>query len=242
MTASPAWRARYSSTANSRAVRATGTPARATSCVAGSTTRSPTSQAHGPLRGRAAHERAQPRQQLAEVERLGQVVVGADVEAADAVADLAARGEHEDRRPAVALAQRAADLEAVAAREHHVEDDGVVLPHRGLHERGVAVAGHVDRVALVAQPALDGPRQLRVVLDEQQPHVAPSRSATAERHQLGPLVTALQRRFLHLADPLHVPLRVEHAGLERRPFLGHQGAVLEGPEGDADRRRARRRS
>ena len=121
----------------------------------------------------AAHERAQPRKQLAEVEGLGQVVVGADVEAADAVADLSARGEHEDRRPALALAQRAADLEAVAAGEHHVEDDGVVVPHRRLHQRGVAVADDVDGVALVAQPAPDGTRQLRVVLDEQQPHVAP---------------------------------------------------------------------
>jgi hypothetical protein len=130
-------------------------------------------QAHRPLRGSAAHQRAQPGQQLAEVEGLDQVVVGADVEAADAVVQLSARGEHEDRRPAVALAQHAADLEAVAVGQHHVQDDAVVVPHGCLRQRAVAVADHVDGVALVAQPTADGPRQLRVVLDEQQPHVAP---------------------------------------------------------------------
>src|SRR6266511_1313240 len=89
--ASPALRARNSRTANSRAVSVTGTPALVTAWVAGSTTRSPTSRRGG---------------------RCG----GAGVEAADAIADLAAGGEHEHGRPAAALAQGAADLEAVAHR------------------------------------------------------------------------------------------------------------------------------
>ena len=49
----PAWRARYSRTANSRAVSAMGTPARATACVDGSTTRSPTSRRTGRCAGAA---------------------------------------------------------------------------------------------------------------------------------------------------------------------------------------------
>src|SRR3954452_12605746 len=47
------------------------------------------------LGGPAADQRAYAREQLPEVERLGQVVVGAGVEPADAIADPDARGEHE---------------------------------------------------------------------------------------------------------------------------------------------------
>src|SRR3954452_7423257 len=118
--ACPACRARYSSTANSRAVRGTGTPARDTSCVEGFDDQVADLQANGPRARGAAHERAQPRQQLAEVEGLAQVVVGGDIQAPNAVAHLAAAGEHEPQRPAVALAQRGADVEDVALGEHHV--------------------------------------------------------------------------------------------------------------------------
>ena len=75
----------------------------------------------------AADQRAQPRQQLAEVERLDQIVVGAAVEPLDARLDRVARGQHQDRHGAARLANRAADREAVAPRQHHVEDDGVVV-------------------------------------------------------------------------------------------------------------------
>ena len=174
MTTSPAWRARYSSTANSRAVSSTGAPARVTARVGGSTTQVADAQhAAGRSDGARRTQRPQPREQLAEVERLDEVVVGAGVEAADAVATSVARGEHEDRRPALALAQRAADREAVAARQHHVEDDRVVVPHRAPAAAGVAVDRHVDGVALVAQPALQRPDELRVVLDDEQPHLSP---------------------------------------------------------------------
>ena len=70
---------------------------------------------HGrPLDVAAAHERAQPREELGERERLRQVVVRARVEAGDPVLDRVARGEHQHGRPDPGLAQRAARLEAVA--------------------------------------------------------------------------------------------------------------------------------
>ena len=45
----------------------------------------------------AADQRAQPGEQLAEVERLDQVIVGAAVEPFDARLDRVARGQHQDR-------------------------------------------------------------------------------------------------------------------------------------------------
>src|SRR5919204_2491975 len=64
----------------------------------------------------APQERLQAGEQLARLERLWQIVVGADLEADDAVHRLAARREHEHRQ-LPARAQPAADLEAVDVRE-----------------------------------------------------------------------------------------------------------------------------
>ena len=74
----------------------------------------------------AAHVRADPREQLARRERLGDVVVGADLEAEHAIGFFAARGHHDDRH-VDARAQLAADLDAVAAGQHQIEHDAVVL-------------------------------------------------------------------------------------------------------------------
>ena len=62
----------------------------------------------------AAHHALEARAQLARVERLGDVVVGADLEADDAVDDVAGAGDHDDA-DVVALAQVAREREAVLA-------------------------------------------------------------------------------------------------------------------------------
>src|SRR5262249_23379961 len=59
------------------------------------------------------------------IERLGQVVVGADLEADDAVDVLNLGGQHDDRRHVVGGAQTTADRQAVFARQHEVEHDQV---------------------------------------------------------------------------------------------------------------------
>ena len=74
----------------------------------------------------APGQRLQPRQQFQERERLDQVVVGAVVQAADAVLDAVARGQHDDRRLAHA-AQGPQHREAVHARQHRVQHDHVVI-------------------------------------------------------------------------------------------------------------------
>ena len=74
----------------------------------------------------APQDRAHAREQLAGVEGLRHVIVGADVEAGDAVRVLAARREHDDG-DVVSSADAAAHLEAVDARKHDVEEDDVCL-------------------------------------------------------------------------------------------------------------------
>ena len=66
----------------------------------------------------AAHQLAQP-------ERLGQVVVGAELEADDLVDLVVAGGQDEDGHLRAGRAEPAEDLEAVHARQAHVEHDEV---------------------------------------------------------------------------------------------------------------------
>ena len=67
----------------------------------------------GERRPHPAQHRADAGDQLARAERLGHIIVGAGLEAADPVALLAARGEHDDRHIGGlrAAAQPAANLE-----------------------------------------------------------------------------------------------------------------------------------
>ena len=71
------------------------------------------------------------------------------------------------------------------AGQQHVEDDRVVLVDGSLEQRPLTVLGHVYGKALVAQPAGDGPRELRVVLDEQQSH-QPRENSTRSALSRGP--------------------------------------------------------
>ena len=82
----------------------------------------------------AAQHRPDPRDHLAGAEGLDHVVVGAQLEADDAVHLGAARGQHHDRHVG-APAQLAADVAAVAVGEAEVENDQVGLGLGGQLQR-----------------------------------------------------------------------------------------------------------
>ena len=110
---------------------------------------------------------AHARQQLGEAERLGDVVVGARVEAADGVHLAVLRGEEHDRDGRAALAHALADLEAVDAGQPDVEDQQVVLAvHAG--RDGVRSRRHgLDLVPLALERADERHADALVVLSEQ---------------------------------------------------------------------------
>ena len=84
-----------------------------------------------PSGGRAAAEDDfDSRQQLAKREGLGDVVVGALLEAAHFVVLFAFRREDQDRNAQTVFADLFQDVEAVEFRQHQVEDDQIV---RRLH-------------------------------------------------------------------------------------------------------------
>ena len=72
----------------------------------------------------AAEHGLDPGQQLARAEGLGDVVVGADLEADDAVGLLDQGGEQDDRQVG-GLADHPAERQPVLARHHDVEDDEI---------------------------------------------------------------------------------------------------------------------
>ena len=93
--------------------------------------------------------------QLGEVERLGQVVVGPEAEPLHPVLDRPGRGEHQDpaRRPLGG--QGAADVIAVHAGQVPVQHHHVIAADRQPVEGGVAIEGHVDRHPVAAQARRD---------------------------------------------------------------------------------------
>ena len=140
-------------------------------CRAGSSRRSPTCSSARPLRRRAPRERPQPREQLAEGERLDQVVVGARVEPLDPVLDRVAGGQHQHRRPDAARAKLAAGRKAVDAGKHHVEHDHVVGRGGAIHSAVLAGRGEIGRMTLLAEAANKQLTEPRLVFDHQDAHL-----------------------------------------------------------------------
>jgi D-alanyl-D-alanine carboxypeptidase/D-alanyl-D-alanine-endopeptidase (penicillin-binding protein 4) len=131
-----------------------------------------------PLRTAPAMQRADPGEQLVEAEGLGEVVVRAGIEPANHVLHRVARGEHQDRRVPPFAAQLGRHLKSVLLRQHHVEQDHVVVVDVGEHGRLLAVGRDVHHVALFLQALLDEPGDLPVVLHDENFHGRQSRGAS----------------------------------------------------------------
>ena len=119
--------------------------------------------------GVPAQDRLDPQDDLARAERLGDVVVGAELEADDAVELLALRGQHDERQAGgrgVALEQ-ARELEAVEARQHQIEDDEVGETAANRLESAVAPAFDRHSEAGALEVELQHFGDVRLVFDDQ---------------------------------------------------------------------------
>ena len=93
-----------------------------------------------------------------------------------------ARGEHQDRHPALALGAaprrpRSRPCRAASRRARPRRSRSELRLREGL----VAGDGEVDRIALAGQPALQRASQLHVVFDNEQSHLEYSVGACADR-------------------------------------------------------------
>jgi hypothetical protein len=112
--------------------------------------------------------RAQARQQHAEAERLGDIVVGAGVEAENGVGVGVGAGQHDDRHLDAVAPHQPAGLAPVHVGQADVEQDGVVVVGLQAVERRGAGLGAGDVELLVkAQLFGQGVAQLGIVVDDQ---------------------------------------------------------------------------
>ena len=128
------------------------------------------------MASRAAQQRADARQHLLEMEGLGDIVVGAGIEALDLVAPAVARGEDEDRHGAAGPPPGFQHRDAVHLRQADVEDDRVV--GLGFAEKValLAVEGAVDHIARVGERGRELPIEVGIVLDDEETQAQCSRS------------------------------------------------------------------
>ncbi len=117
-------------------------------------------------------QRVEARQQLAEGEGLGQVVIAAAAQAADAVIDLGQRAQDQNRRALAGLAQHLDDGQAVdVARQHAVHDDHIIGLAGGEKHAVPAVGRMIGGMAGFLQAFDDELADAFVVLDQQDLHV-----------------------------------------------------------------------
>jgi hypothetical protein len=94
------------------------------------------------------NERAQPRQHFLDLERLGDVVVGAAIDPLHLLVPAAAGGQHEHRHRQAGFAPLLEDREAIDLRQPQVEDHRVVSLGSSQELATLAVGG-----AITAYPA-----------------------------------------------------------------------------------------
>ena len=131
---------------------------------------SPTLNQRRGLADRAAHDRAQPRQQLLHPERFWQIVVGAGVDAVDPLGPAAARGEDQHRDAAIIGAPALQHRQPVHAGQAEIENDRGVVLGVAAKPRLLAVADDLDDVAGGFQPAGQIRGDPPIVFDHQHPH------------------------------------------------------------------------
>jgi len=119
-----------------------------------------------PRPGAAGRTGAGWRDELGGIEGLGQVIVGAHFEAADAVAGVAFGGQHQDGDAGV-LADATQDVEAIRVGHHHVQhDQGVVFGEGALDAAGAA-GSPADLEAFAGEVAGDEVAEFGIVIDNQ---------------------------------------------------------------------------
>ena len=148
-------------------------------------------------RGRrgAAQQRAHARLEFGHRERLGQVVVGAEVEAVHAVLDRIARGQHQHAGRRAPRTQASQDLEAVDVGQPDVEHDEIEVLGSQKQVRVAARRRLLHRVARAGQRRRQPVDQQGIILYDEYAHRGSGAfivgAAECRRHTL--------RRAIHCA-------------------------------------------
>jgi hypothetical protein len=135
-----------------------------------SSSRSATFQAQHVCGPAAAQQSPDPREQFRKGKRLDQVVVGTEVQTEHPIVDPIASRQNEHRRLESALPQDLENLETAPTREHEIENHYVEQFGIGVEKAVFASRSNHHIVVLRLQPFGQRLCQLRLVLDNQDPH------------------------------------------------------------------------
>ena len=113
---------------------------------------------------------ADARGQLVEIKRFHQKIVGARVQARDALAHLVARRDDQHGAAVAMVAQHAQRLHAVLPRQAQVEQDTAIVVQTHGRVRLFSAGDPVDGIAALFQADLRGATQLRIVFGQQDAH------------------------------------------------------------------------
>ena len=118
--------------------------------------------------GGTAQQRANSRQHFFEVKRLGDVVVGAGIEALHLVAPAVARGEDQDRHRAAVAAPRLQHRDAVHLGQADIEHDGVIGFAVAEKMPLLAIERAIDHITGIRQRRRKLTVEIRIVLNNEQ--------------------------------------------------------------------------
>ena len=137
------------------------------------------------MAGGAADDRAQPRQQFLDPERLRQIVVGAGVDSVDALGPACARGQDQHRHVTAIRAPALEHGKPVHPRQPEIENDRAIILGVAAEPCFFAVAHGFDDVASGFERARNIRCDPPVVLDKKYTHhfslirsISPLRAST----------------------------------------------------------------
>jgi len=110
------------------------------------------------------------RHQLTPIERLCQIIIGAEAEALDLAVEVRVAGQDQDRGIGAGAPQLANDLVAVDVRQHQVDNSEVVIIQPADFQALLPQAGDIAAVSLGFQDSLDAACDRRIVVDQQDTH------------------------------------------------------------------------
>ena len=164
------------------AVSFTGSPALVTLPERVSRRMSPAIELGRGVARRAADQRAQASDQFLGLERLGEIIVGAGIEAGDLVRPAVARGQHQHRHLAPFLAPAVEHGQAVDLGQAEIEDHRVIAFGRAEIMAVLAVGGEVDGIAGAFERRAQLAPEIGFVFDDQNAHSCPPNVHSRQTH------------------------------------------------------------
>ncbi len=224
-----------STSADSMAVRASGSPASIASRVAGSKLRVPHASTGPTASGGRRCNACTASNELGEVKWLDEIIVRALVEAGNPIGRGVAGGEHENGRSIPARPRFRHDFDPRTFGHAPIEHGHVVLIGAQVAQRRCSVRHRVDDISVLTQPTFEDRPQCGIVLCHQNPHRSGELTCDMGLQARAMTTQLAMRRLSWFLQVRSVPCLVRWTEWrEARHSSGHLRAAAS--------RRARRRS